>query len=193
MARHLEKMVPFPADFVQRYRDQDKLWGDRTIPDEFRRVAALHPETEAVVAADRRITYAQLDTRSDALAARLVDIGLVAGDPVILQVGNTVETVEALYGLLKIGAIPICSLIPFGPHELNAIAAITGARAHLVQADIPGRDLVGLSTELRREYPAIEFTLTIRGEAEAGIRIDDAPPASPRSFPGFTLSTGTTA
>jgi 2,3-dihydroxybenzoate-AMP ligase len=194
MTRHSDKMVPFPADFVERYRYKDKLWGDRTIPDEFRRVAALHPETEAVVAADRRITYAQLDARSDALAARLV-----AGDPVILQVGNTVETVEALYGLMKIGAIPICSLVPFGPHELNAIAGITGARAHLVQADIPGRDLAGLSAELRREYPTIEFTLTIRGEAEAGIRIDDARPAAAPAYTGdpediaiMQLSGGTT-
>jgi len=185
-SRHIDKMVSFPPEFVARYRDAS-LWGDKTIPDEFAAVASRHPDTEAVVAADRRVTYAELHARSDAVAARLVDIGLVPGDPVILQVGNTVETIEALYALMKVGAIPICSLVPFGQHELRAIASITGARAHLVQADIPGRDLAALSVELRREFPSIEFTLSIRAEAEGGIRIDDAPEAPAPVYAGDPL------
>lgn len=197
-SRHLDKMVPFPPEFVTRYREAG-LWGDLTIPDEFRAVATRHPENEAVVAGDRRVTYAELDARSDAIAARLVDVGLAAGDPVILQVGNTVETVESLYGLMKMGAIPICSLVPFGHHELHAIAAITGARAHLIQVGIPGRDLAELSGELRREFPSVEFTLTLRGDADGGIRIDDAPPAAAPAYAGdpddiamMQLSGGTT-
>lgn len=197
-ARHLDYMVPFPSEFVARYSEAG-LWGDLTIPDEFRKVAAGHPDTEAVVASDRRVSYAELDARSDAVAARLVDVGLAAGDPVILQIGNTVETVEALYALMKMGAIPICSLVPFGQHELAAIAEITGARAHLIQPDIPGRDLAGLSAELRRIHPSVEFTLTVRGEAEGGIRIDDAPDAGPPTYTGdpediamMQLSGGTT-
>ncbi len=196
--RHDPKAVRYPAAAVDHYRSAG-LWGTRTIPAELQASAALHPAAEAVVTAERRVTYAELAARSDAVAARLVDIGLEPGDPVLLQVGNTVETVEAFYGLLKAGAIPVCSLVPFGAHEVEAIARLVGARAHLVQADIATRDLLGVAAALRQAVPTVEHTLTIRGGDAASVRIDDAPPAAPVDRSGdpddvavLQLSGGTT-
>ncbi|MBK5305407.1 MAG: AMP-binding protein [Frankiaceae bacterium] len=170
----------FPPEVVADYRAKG-YWGTRTIGAELRAIAALHPAVEAVVDGERRLTYLELDERTDAVAQRLLDLGLRAGDAVLLQVGNTVETVEALYGMTKMGAIPVCSLIPFGHHELDAIGQIVGARAHLVQADLPGRDLVALAHEVREAVPSIELVLTIRGDRPGAHRIDDAPAAAPVS------------
>ena len=166
--------VAFPPELVERYRVEG-YWGSLTIGDEFRAVAAKYPEVEALVTAERRLTYAELDARTDAIAVRLVEIGLRKGDTVILQVGNTAETIEAFYALIKMGAIPVCSLIPFGHHEIDAISKIVGARAHLVQADLADRDLVAFAREVREVVPSMEFILTIRGAGEGAERIDDAP------------------
>jgi non-ribosomal peptide synthetase component E (peptide arylation enzyme) len=148
---------------------------------------------EALVTAERRVSYAELDARSDAIAARLVHIGLRPGDPVVLQLGNTAEAIEAFYGLIKMGAVPICTLVPFGHHEIDAIAAIAGARAHLVQADLPGRDLLAFAQEVRAVVPSLRFTLTVRGGDDRGIRIDDvatpaAPPAETRTADDVAVS-----
>jgi 2,3-dihydroxybenzoate-AMP ligase len=168
----------FPPELTQRYRAEG-FWGTRTIGAELRATAAQYPEVEAVVDADRRLTYRELDERTDAIAHRLLELGLRRGDPVLLQVGNTVESVEALYGMIKMGAVPVCSLIPFGHHELDAIGQIVGAKAHLVQVDVPNRDLVAFAHEVRQAVPTMDLVLTIRGSGEGAHRIDDAAPSGP--------------
>jgi len=176
-------LVGFLPEVAARYRAEG-YWGTLPIGDELRAVAAAHPQVEAVVTDERRLTYADLDARTDAIAQRLANLGLRAGDPVILQVGNTPETVEALYALVKMGAIPVCSLVPFGHHEIDAVARLVGARAHLVQADVPGRDLVTFAREVRAAVPGMELILTIRGEADGAERIDEVP-ALATSRPDF--------
>jgi 2,3-dihydroxybenzoate-AMP ligase len=175
--RHDSRFVPYPPEFVERYRAAG-YWGSKTIGDELRAVAAARPETEALVTDERRLTYAELDAGSDAVAARLTAAGLRPGDPVIMQVGNTAETIESFYGLIKMGAVPVCTLIPFGHHEIDAIATITGARAHLIQADIPDRDLVAFAKETKDRVGSLELILTIRGDAAGATRIDTGPAAA---------------
>ena len=179
---HAGKVVPYPAQFVERYRHEG-LWGTMTIGAELHATAVRHPGTHALVTGERQVTYAELDARSDAIAAHLHRIGLRAGDPVILQLGNTAESIEAFYGLIKMGAIPVCTLVPFGRHEIDSIATIAGARAHLVQADVKGRDLLGLAEQVRAAVPTMRFTLSIRGGEDRAIRIDDAPDLSPGESP----------
>ncbi|OUM04358.1 AMP-binding protein [Variovorax sp. JS1663] len=66
----------------------------------------------------RTITYAELDAASDAFAARLQDLGVKKGDPVVLFLNNCPQYLAAHYGIQKVGAI-VC---PSGPlnkeHEL---------------------------------------------------------------------------
>jgi 2,3-dihydroxybenzoate-AMP ligase len=168
----MNKLVPYPPEFVTRYRDEG-YWGTRTIGAELHATALAHPDVEALVTTERRLTYAELDARTDAIAQRLVEVGLRAGDIVMMQVGNTAETIESLYALIKMGAVPVCSLVPFGHHEIDAIATIVGARAHLVQADVPDRDLIAFAAEVREIVPTMELTLSIRGGEGRAYRIDD--------------------
>jgi 2,3-dihydroxybenzoate-AMP ligase len=167
-------VVPYPADVAEHYR-RAGYWGTRTIGAELHAIARRYPSTEALVTDERRLTYAELDARSSAIAAKLVKAGLSAGDRVTLQVGNTAESVEAFYGLLKMGAIPVCTLVPFGHHEIDAIATLSGARAHLVQADQPKRDLLAFAAEVRAAVPTVELIFSLRGgsEADGAVRIDD--------------------
>jgi non-ribosomal peptide synthetase component E (peptide arylation enzyme) len=171
----------FPAEDVARYRERG-YWGTRTIGEELHQVALAHPDVEAVVDLWGRVSYRELDERSDAIAARLHEIGLRKGDTVLLQIGNTIESVEAFYGLIKMGAVPVCSLVLFGHHEIDAIAEVVGARAHLIQADVPIKDLVEFAGEVRKACPSVEFTLTVRGDAPGGHRLDDAPAAAPADY-----------
>ena len=93
------------------------------------------PTALAIATVEGALTYAELDRRSDVVALGLVDAGLQPGDPVIFQMGNELETVIALYGVLKAGLVPVCSIPNHRLHEVTHIATATGrAGAHL-----PGR------------------------------------------------------
>ncbi|MCX2934324.1 AMP-binding protein [Mycobacterium sp. CVI_P3] len=145
-------------------------WGDRTIVDVFRGHVAHRPTALAVATVEGALTYAELDRRSDALALGLIDAGLQPRDPVIFQMGNELESVIALYGALKAGLVPVCSIPNHRLHEVTQIAKATRARAHIFQADYRTYDLAALSAELQERCPDITVRVVARGDSSAGAR-----------------------
>ena len=59
----------------------------------------------ALVCAGQRLSYRELDERSNALANSLVAGGVERGDRVVVFADNTVETVVAFWAVLKANAV----------------------------------------------------------------------------------------
>jgi 2,3-dihydroxybenzoate-AMP ligase len=171
------RVVEYPAAAAERYRSTG-AWGTLPIAAEFRAVAARVPDREAVVAADGRLTFRELDERADRLALGLAGLGLRPGRSVVLQVSNRLLSVVAWYGLLKAGLIPVCSLTAHRAHEIGAISRKTEAVAHLVEGGSGNFDLVAFAREQRAGHPTLRCVLTL-GATEG------APPAAPPSGPGL--------
>jgi 2,3-dihydroxybenzoate-AMP ligase len=167
------RLVPFPQADVRRYRTAG-LWGRRTIAQEFRAVAEAHPHRAAVVAADGRMTYRELDERTDQLAAGLATLELAPRDPVLFQVTNRLGAVVAWYGVLKAGMVPVCTLAAHRGHEIGPISRKAGAVAHLVEVGTKGFDLVSFATEQAHDHPTLRTVLTLGAEpGSAAARIED--------------------
>src|SRR5690625_4680012 len=66
--------------------------------------AQLHPEKEAVVTRDERLTYAELLEQATAFAALLQTSGVERGERVALFMDNTARTVACIYGTWLAGA-----------------------------------------------------------------------------------------
>jgi 2,3-dihydroxybenzoate-AMP ligase len=162
-----DKVVPYPDDLVRQYRLAG-LWGTRTIADEFHAAATAHPEQDAVVALDGRLTFRELDERSDQLAAGLAGLGLVPGDPVLFQVTNRLGAVLAWYGVLKAGLVPVCTLAAHRGHEIGGISRKVGAVAHLVEAGTGNFDLVEFAAEQQQDHPSLRHVLILGGQGDAG-------------------------
>lgn len=154
-------VVPHPPADVARYRAAG-WWQADTIPIALRRTWTAHPDRLAVATDERRITFGELDRRTDQIAAGLLDAGLRPGDAVTLQLENTAEAVEIWYGLLKAGLVPVCTLSRHRHHEIDEIARITGARAHVSQVGARGPDAVAFSRELAERVPSVEHLLLTR-------------------------------
>ena len=91
-----------PLDFLERAR---RLFGP----------------LDAVVDGTRRFTYADFADRCDRLAAAVVALGCVPGDRVAYLCGNTVELLEAYYGVLLAGCVLTPLNIRLAPAELQFI------------------------------------------------------------------------
>src|SRR3954470_18734654 len=63
------------------------------------------PDKVALVCQKQRLTYAEIDRRSNALAHALVRRGVERGDRVVVFADNTVETVVSFWGVLKANAV----------------------------------------------------------------------------------------
>jgi 2,3-dihydroxybenzoate-AMP ligase len=154
-------VVAYRPELARRYRELG-YWGNETIPTALGRVARDNAERVALVTPERRVTYAELDATTDRLATGLLDLGLEPGHAVTLQLGNTAETVEAWYALLKAGLIPVCTLTRHRHHEIDEIARITGARAHILQGDLDGFDAATFAGELAARVATVEHLLSTR-------------------------------
>ena len=101
----------------------------RTLGEDLRAVAARRPDKEAVVAAGRRLSYAELDRAADRLAAGLAGLGVRRGDRVALLLPNTIEAATAVYGVVRAGA----AIVPLNPglkqEKLAELLAHCGAVA----------------------------------------------------------------
>ena len=93
------------------------------------KAAAESPGKVAIVDADKRITFSQLNKQAEALAAGLAEIGFKKGDRVAIYMKNSLELVTAFYALQKIGAIVVW---------LNAIYRMSEAQFILKNSEVKG-------------------------------------------------------
>ena len=125
---------------------------DRCVHELFVRQAELTPETVAVVAGDRRLTYSELQQASDRLAAALQLRGVGPEAPVGLYLEPSCEMAVAILGVLKAGGVCV-PLDPNYPAERFAyVLEDTQLRVILTQESlrpqIPphGAEVLGVDT-----------------------------------------------
>jgi long-chain acyl-CoA synthetase len=129
-----------------------------------RESAAARPDAPALLHEGGRITYAELDRRSDAVAAALTARGVGAGEPVALHLPNLPEFPIAYFGILKAGGVVVPMNILLRAHEVAYQLADSGARTLIAWA--------GAADE------------AAKGAAEAGaeLYVVGSPAAGARSF-----------
>lgn len=86
------------------------------IPHTVERSASLYPKKEAFRYGKEVLSYAELDRKSNQTAKHLTDLGVVRGDRVGIYMHRCLETVIAIYGILKSGAAYV-PLDPTAPHK----------------------------------------------------------------------------
>jgi acyl-CoA synthetase (AMP-forming)/AMP-acid ligase II len=77
------------------------------LADLFEAVAGAVGDRIALVAGDRRLTYADLDGRANRLAHHLLGAGIGAGSFVGVQLANGAEYLEVMLACFKIRAVPV--------------------------------------------------------------------------------------
>ena len=104
----------YPRDFAEHYRAAG-FWTDATfaefIPDAARRFG----DSEAVVGRDfrgqeARYSYAELDAATAELASGLAAHDIRPGDRVLVQLPNITDYAVVVFGLFRLGALPVFCL-----------------------------------------------------------------------------------
>lgn len=116
--------------------------------------AARHPERPAVSWTGGEMSYADLDHRADALAARMRAAGVARGDRVVIWAEKSPDVVAAMQAVLRLGA----AYVPVDPAAPVArCAAVTrDCAARLVCADAPRLSLLESGEHLDVAAPVPE-------------------------------------
>ena len=129
-----------------------------TIGGNLRRIAAGHPDSEAVVdvLTGSRRTYADLDADTDVLARGLLGAGIEKGDRVGIWAPNCAEWVLLQYATAKIGAILVNINPAYRTHELGFALRQSGIRLLVSAAGFRTSDYRGMIDEVRGELDELE-------------------------------------
>jgi acetyl-CoA synthetase len=84
---------------------------------------------------EQKVTFDEMATRSDRVAAWLSDLGVSQGDRVLLMLGNQVELWETMLGVFKLGAVVMPTTSALGPADLRDRVDRGGARVVVANRD----------------------------------------------------------
>ncbi|TVY39790.1 putative acyl-CoA synthetase, partial [Lachnellula occidentalis] len=125
----------------------------QTIPQHFSSVVSQYGDRTAVISRSQgevgRLTYRQLDERSNVLARGLQERGVRKGDRVAVSLGNCWEFAVLTYSIFKLGAI----LVPLNP-AFNSTQVIS-ALCHLEASHL----IIGAETNLAYKPPRENVSL----------------------------------
>ena len=135
-----------------------------TLPQAFAAQAARTPGAPAVVGADATLTYAELDARSDRLAASLAHWGAGPEMLVALAIPQSADMIVALLAALKAGAGYLPLDLDYPSERIEFIFADAKPVLVLATAEsvpqVPGTDIPVRTIEeaLATEVPAADLT-----------------------------------
>jgi len=151
----------------------------QTIGDALRAAAAARPDGEALVVVHQgaRLTFSELDARTDRLASALLATGLNPGDRVGIWAPNCLEWVLVQFATAKAGLVLVCINPAYRTFELEYVLDKVGCRALIHAARFKSSDYRSMLAELAPELehgtpgkrsstrlPALETVVEIGGD-----------------------------
>lgn len=131
----------------------------RSFPEHFREAAAKYATRPAIVDAQQPLSYAELDSLSDRIAAGLLERGIRSGDHVGLYGINSAIFVAIYLGIQKAGATVVPINLLLNPEEVAWI--LNDAEVKLLFYNEPFSPAV---TAIRTTLPGIENFICVEQE-----------------------------
>ena len=132
----------------------------------------------AVIAADRTLTYADLERETNRLAAGLAAAGIRPGDRVGLMLGNTARFSLGFFAILKAGAAAVPLDVTAKAREVSILVNQLGAAALVVEAP-SAREGAAAASHCRGPCRLLSLGLAGQPEAAWVASLEGLAPATP--------------
>ena len=171
-ARAYDGALPrYSEELIEHYRGEG-YWGDETLTDRLRLVAATAPDRTAVVDGEERLTYGELVERVDATRRGLTSLGIGRGDYVTIQLPNWWELVVAMFAIVEAGAVFVPTNVRMRG-DLEYVLEYTGSRVLLLPETFHGFSYAELAASFAERLPQLEHVIVVRPETDApGLSFD---------------------
>lgn len=192
--------VPFPQERAEIYI-KEGLWQGESMFDFFEKSCRQYANNVALVQGNKNVSYKELFENVMYWTQWLHEQGFRKNDLVVLQSANVLEFFYILFGLYRIGAIPIFCLDGHRSYEIGNIAKYSKAKGYIRirkqgKAELSARAIVDLFSE---NLPELVLVRTIDHGEEVGRNLADGIPnnscfesSDPKSVAFLQLSGGTT-
>jgi 2,3-dihydroxybenzoate-AMP ligase len=165
MEKVLKGFVPYKKEDTEKYNEL-RWWAGLTFGDILDRAADIHPDKEAFVDRNTRLSYGEAREKTNKLAIGLMGVGIQPLDRVLIQLPNWNEFVFAYFALQKIGAIPVLLIERYRQFEINHLISLTGATSWIAPCRYKKIDFVPIINDVRKEHPELTNVITVRGDCD---------------------------
>lgn len=129
--------------------------------------ARLTGDRVALIDGDRRLTYAELDRRTDQFAQALRDIGVRTGDRVAVLMVNGIPFLETLFAVAKLGAVFVPVNFRLAAPEVSYLLADSGADVFVWSGQLSELARAALDSEgVRVRKRVVVDTALLDGEVD---------------------------
>ncbi|MCY4576312.1 MAG: long-chain-fatty-acid--CoA ligase [Chloroflexi bacterium] len=128
----------------------------------------IAPDKEAIVFEDTRLSYAELNARSNQLASRMQSWGVGSGDRVGIMQVNCNEVIETYFAAAKLGAIFVPLSFRGRAEEIRHM--VNASESKVV---ITGSRYLGMVDELRPSLNTVEHYVSLEGTADGWEAYED--------------------
>jgi len=142
----------FTTSMVERYMAEG-LWTEETMVCRLRSLGKENGDAVATSDAQRRLTWAELDSESCRVGRSLREIGLERGELVLVQLPNWVENLLVRYALKRAGLLGVYVPVVWREAELERVVRSSGARAIVAPARFLGTDFHEMFQRMRAKSP----------------------------------------
>jgi long-subunit acyl-CoA synthetase (AMP-forming) len=143
--------------------------GAETMIAAFHRTAQRCPDQVAIRTVDDsvRITWGELRTRVDALAAGLSKLGLRHGDTVALMFGNQPEFHLADLAVVTVGATPVSLYATASPEQIAYVLGDAASKIAIIDEQFAER-----VTKARAELPDLEHVIVVGAAPDGDLTLE---------------------
>ena len=92
---------------------------DWNYADVWETVADVQPSAPAIVQGSQTLLWEEFDRGADGVAQFLLDLGVAQQDKVAVYLYNSPEYIQATYGAMKVGLVPVNTNYRYGDDELS--------------------------------------------------------------------------
>ena len=144
-----------------------------SIPAMLRAGAARHPHDDAIVAGNRRVTYAELVDRVDAAARALVATELQPGDHAAVWAPNSIEWIVAALSITTAGGVLVPVNTRFKGREAAHVIERSGARVLFTVRGFLDTDYPALLAGAGVPLPRLADIVIVAGDPSGATALPD--------------------
>jgi len=126
--------------------------------------ATTDPEGTFLIHRDQTVTFGQMETRSEALAASLSGLGIEPGDRVAVVLPSWPEFVISMFAVAKLGAV----MVPLNPRlttdDLRYTLRHSEANVAITAETVGDLDFLQLFEDLLVQLPEFQYLITVGEE-----------------------------
>jgi cyclohexanecarboxylate-CoA ligase len=149
-----------------------RLWANRLPIDDLDRAVRSNPDGVAFVGTNSargeeiRLSYAELGTRVDKIAAGLIELGVGRSDVVAFQLPNWWEFIALFYACNRIGAVANPLMPIFRQREMRFMLGFSGAKVLVVPGMWRGFDHSAMMREIKGDLPQLQHVVAVDASGE---------------------------